>query len=233
MICIRAHEEPYEHHSTGSAIAQDEAALDLRSHAAGAQHPRRNLRRLGARRHGRDGLQLRHPHADRRLAHQQGTSGHAGHGGAADFCRWRMARRACWPTALAACAFCRSRSCGSRVFTFLSGFTNSFWQLLITRGLQGLGFGGEWAVGSVLMGEAIRAEYRGKAVGTVQGGWAIGWGITAISYTVLFSVLPADDGLARHVLDRHSAGASGLLHPAQCSRAGSLPPDARARSQPR
>jgi fucose permease len=25
----------------------------------------------------------------------------------------------------------------------------------------------------------------------VQGGWAVGWGITAISYTVLFSVLPA------------------------------------------
>src|SRR5450631_3466728 len=48
------------------------------------------------------------------------------------------------------------------VFTFLSGFTNSFWQLLVTRGLQGLGFGGEWAVGSVLMGEAVRARYRGK-----------------------------------------------------------------------
>ena len=77
------------------------------------------------------------------------------------------------------------------VFTFLSGFTNSFWQLLIVRGLQGLGFGGEWAVGSVLMGEAIRAQYRGKAVGTVQGGWAIGWGVTAISYTVLFLLLPA------------------------------------------
>ncbi len=77
------------------------------------------------------------------------------------------------------------------VFTCLSGFTNSFSQLLIVRGLQGLGFGGEWAVGSVLMGEAIRAKYRGKAVGTVQSGWAIGWAITAISYTVLFSVLPA------------------------------------------
>ncbi len=75
-------------------------------------------------------------------------------------------------------------------FTFLSGFTNSFWQLLLTRGLQGLGFGGEWAVGSVLMGEAIRAQHRGKAVGTVQGGWAVGWGIAAISYTVLFSKLP-------------------------------------------
>jgi len=76
-------------------------------------------------------------------------------------------------------------------FTFLSGFTNSFWQLLTTRGLQGLGFGGEWAVGSVLMGEAIRAQHRGKAVGTVQGGWAVGWGIAAICYTVLFSMLPA------------------------------------------
>ena len=77
------------------------------------------------------------------------------------------------------------------LFTFLSGFTHSFWQLLLTRGLQGLGFGGEWAVGSVLMGETIRAQHRGKAVGTVQGGWAIGWGLAAISYTVLFSVLPA------------------------------------------
>jgi MFS family permease len=76
-------------------------------------------------------------------------------------------------------------------FTFLSGLTNSFWQLLMTRGLQGLGFGGEWAVGSVLMGEAIRSQYRGKAVGTVQGGWAVGWGIAALSYTVLFSILSA------------------------------------------
>jgi MFS family permease len=75
-------------------------------------------------------------------------------------------------------------------FTFLSGFTHSFWQLLLTRGLQGLGFGGEWAVGSVLMGETIRAQHRGKAVGTVQGGWAIGWGLAAIFYTVVFSVLP-------------------------------------------
>ena len=75
------------------------------------------------------------------------------------------------------------------LFTFLSGFTNSFWQLLITRGLQGLGFGGEWAVGSVLMGEAIRPEHRGKAVGTVQSGWAIGWGLAAVSYAALFSLL--------------------------------------------
>jgi MFS family permease len=77
-------------------------------------------------------------------------------------------------------------------FTFLSGFTHSFEQLLITRSLQGLGFGGEWAVGSVLIGEIIRPEHRGKAVGTVQSGWAIGWGVAAVLFTVFFSVLPED-----------------------------------------
>lgn len=76
-------------------------------------------------------------------------------------------------------------------FTFLSGFTNSFTELLVCRGLQGLGFGGEWAVGSVLIAEAIRSEYRGRAVGTVQGGWAIGWGISAVFYTLFFAVLPS------------------------------------------
>src|SRR3984885_13437200 len=48
-------------------------------------------------------------------------------------------------------------------FTFLSGFTQSFEQLLVVRGLQGFGFGGEWAAGSVLMGEVVRGADRGKA----------------------------------------------------------------------
>jgi MFS family permease len=76
------------------------------------------------------------------------------------------------------------------VFTFLCGFTNSFEQLLFTRALQGLGFGGEWAVGSVLIGEMIRPEHRGKAVGTMQSGWAIGWGVANVLFLLLFSVLP-------------------------------------------
>jgi MFS family permease len=77
------------------------------------------------------------------------------------------------------------------VFTFLSGFSNSFWQLFALRGLQGLGFGGEWAVGSVLIGETIRSQFRGRAVGTVQSGWAIGWGIAALCYVYCFAHLPA------------------------------------------
>jgi MFS family permease len=78
------------------------------------------------------------------------------------------------------------------LFTFLCGFTNSFEQLLLVRTLQGIGFGGEWAVGSVIIGEIIRAEHRGKAVGTVQSGWAAGWGAAAVLFTVFFSLLPED-----------------------------------------
>jgi MFS family permease len=77
-------------------------------------------------------------------------------------------------------------------FTFLSGFTQNFTQLLVVRGLQGLGFGGEWAVGAALMGETIRARYRGRAVGTVQAGWSIGWGISVLVFTIVFSRLPHD-----------------------------------------
>ena len=78
------------------------------------------------------------------------------------------------------------------VFTFLSGLTNSFPQLLVVRALQGLGFGGEWAVGSVLVGEAMRAGLRGRAVGTVQAGWAIGWAVAAGFYWLFFSLLPLE-----------------------------------------
>ncbi len=77
-------------------------------------------------------------------------------------------------------------------FTFLCGFTESFTELLIVRSLQGLGFGGEWAVGSVMIGEIIRAQHRGKAVGTVQSGWAVGWGAAAVLFTVFFTLLPED-----------------------------------------
>jgi len=76
-------------------------------------------------------------------------------------------------------------------FTFLSGFTSSMTQLAVVRGLQGLGFGGEWAVGSVLIGERVRSEFRGRAVGTTQAGWAVGWGVAALFYTLLFRFVPA------------------------------------------
>jgi MFS family permease len=76
------------------------------------------------------------------------------------------------------------------VFTFLCGFAPNFGWLFTFRALQGLGFGGEWAAGAVLMGEVIRDKYRGRAVGIVQTGWSIGWGAAALLYTILIATLP-------------------------------------------
>jgi MFS family permease len=77
-------------------------------------------------------------------------------------------------------------------FSLLCAFVQNFDQLLIARALLGLGFGGEWAAGAVLMGEAIRPQYRGRAVGSVQSGWAVGWGLAVLAQAILFSYLPAE-----------------------------------------
>jgi MFS family permease len=77
-------------------------------------------------------------------------------------------------------------------FTFLSGFTHSYPALYLTRALQGLGFGGEWAVGSVLIAEILPARHRGKAAGLVQSSWAIGWAAAALAYGGLYAVMPAE-----------------------------------------
>ncbi|KVR43685.1 MFS transporter [Burkholderia multivorans] len=78
------------------------------------------------------------------------------------------------------------------VFTALCGLAQNYHQLVAARALMGFGFGGEWTAGAVLIGEVIRARDRGKAVGLVQSGWAIGWGLCALLYALLFSVLPAE-----------------------------------------
>ena len=93
------------------------------------------------------------------------------------------------------------------VFTIASGFANSFEQLLIARTLSGIGFGGEWAAGAVLMGEVIRAEYRGKAVGTVQSAYAVGYGAAAILSSILFAMMDPESpgaGCSGSALSRRS-----------------------------
>ena len=76
------------------------------------------------------------------------------------------------------------------VFTFLCGFAQNFTELFILRGFHGLGFGGEWATGAVLMGEVIRDKYRGRGVGFVQTGAAVGPGMAALVYAGLFAIMP-------------------------------------------
>ncbi|HVZ09610.1 MFS transporter [Rhodopila sp.] len=94
-------------------------------------------------------------------------------------------------------------------FTFLCGFAQDFNQLFVLKALQGLGFGGEWAAGAVLMGEVIRDRYRGRAVGLVQTGWSIGWGAAAVIYTILSATLP--DALTWRVMFWIGLAPAGLV----------------------
>ena len=50
----------------------------------------------------------------------------------------------------------------------------SLWQLAAWRALVGIGMGGEWSAGSVLVAETWPAKHRAKAMGIMQSGWAIG-----------------------------------------------------------
>ncbi len=78
------------------------------------------------------------------------------------------------------------------VFTFSSGFTHSYGQLLFTRAMQGFGFGGEWSVGSVLVAETIEARHRGKAAGVVQSSWSVGWAAAALAFWAASMLLPPE-----------------------------------------
>lgn len=76
--------------------------------------------------------------------------------------------------------------------TFASAFAMSYTQLLVLKAIQGLGFGAEWACGAVLMAEIIRPEHRGKALGSVQSAWAIGWGAAVLLSALVFTYASAE-----------------------------------------
>ncbi|VWB88744.1 MFS transporter [Burkholderia lata] len=82
--------------------------------------------------------------------------------------------------------------CWFSLFTFLSAFAQNFEQLLVLKALQGLGFGGEWTAGAVLLAETVGARHRGKAMGIVQSAWGFGWGGAVLLYMLVFAWLPAE-----------------------------------------
>lgn len=57
--------------------------------------------------------------------------------------------------------------------------------LLFWRALIGLGLGGEWSAGAVLVAESWPAEHRAKAIGLMQSGWAIGYMLAAVVTAVV------------------------------------------------
>jgi MFS family permease len=66
-------------------------------------------------------------------------------------------------------------------------------QLLVWRALLGIGMGGEWASGAVLVTETWPAEHRTKAVGIMQSGWALGYILAAIVAALVLDVLALGD----------------------------------------
>jgi MFS family permease len=78
--------------------------------------------------------------------------------------------------------------------TFACAFAMSYTQLLALKAIQGLGFGAEWACGAVLMAEIISPEHRGRALGTVQSAWAVGWGAAVVLSALVFTYVPAAIG---------------------------------------
>jgi MFS family permease len=80
------------------------------------------------------------------------------------------------------------------VFSFLSGFANSYEQMFVIRILQGLGFGAEWAVGAVLLGEMVAPGHRGKAVGAMQSAAPLGSVLAALLAGPFVALLPPEWG---------------------------------------
>jgi MFS family permease len=66
------------------------------------------------------------------------------------------------------------------LFTGAAATSSSVLQLAFWRALVGFGLGGEWSAGSVLIAETWPAEHRGKAVGFMQAGWALGYILAAM-----------------------------------------------------
>jgi MFS family permease len=75
------------------------------------------------------------------------------------------------------------------VFTSLTATSGSLWELLLWRSLVGLGMGGEWSAGSVLVSETWPSKHRGKAIGLMQAGWAVGYILAAVLAAAVLPML--------------------------------------------
>jgi MFS family permease len=82
----------------------------------------------------------------------------------------------------------RSLSLTILVYSFASlgsATAQTVGQLLLWRTLLGFGLGGEWSAGSVLVAESVPAAHRGKAIGLMQSGWAIGYLLATVAAALI------------------------------------------------
>jgi len=78
--------------------------------------------------------------------------------------------------------------------TIAAAFANSFPALFGIRFLQGLGYGGEAAVGGVLISEVIRPALRGRVAASVQSGYALGYAVSVALLPIIASMFPEQFG---------------------------------------
>ncbi len=74
------------------------------------------------------------------------------------------------------------------IFSFASlgaASSQTVWQLMFWRAVLGIGMGGEWASGAVLVSETWPAHLRNKAISIMQSGWALGYMAASISAAVI------------------------------------------------
>jgi MFS family permease len=67
------------------------------------------------------------------------------------------------------------------VFTFLSAFVTSVWQLAILRLLAGIGIGGEWAMGGTFVAEEWPENRRRMGAGFMHTGYYVGFFVAALA----------------------------------------------------
>ena len=71
----------------------------------------------------------------------------------------------------------------------LSGLCQNLLQLGLARAVLGLGMGGEWAAGVLLISETWPSRHRGKAIGIMQSGWALGYIAAALASATVLPIL--------------------------------------------
>ena len=96
--------------------------------------------------------------------------------------------------------FGRTRALMATIIIFslasLGASTSQSWiQLLFWRAVLGIGMGGEWASGAVLVSETWPPEHRNKAISLMQSGWALGYMLAAwLASVVLANPELGDEG---------------------------------------
>ena len=72
-------------------------------------------------------------------------------------------------------------------------------QLMLWRALLGIGMGGEWASGAVLVSETFPAALRNRAISIMQSGWALGYMAAAIAGALILGSPALGDDAWRYL----------------------------------